>query len=111
VVRVAGVGSTRPVASVHVNVMGKVPVVGKVMSPGFCAVVGGATPLKFQAKVKGWSPSASTQCPCNVTDVLGGMIRSAPGESITLRGGVFVVARSAWAAARAPTTPNPKLLS
>ena len=30
-VRVAGTGSTRPVASVHVNVMGKTPAVGKVM--------------------------------------------------------------------------------
>src|SRR5712691_10794071 len=78
-VRVAGAGSTRPVASVHVNVMGKAPAVGKVISPGFCTVVGGATPLKFQAKVKGWSPSASTQFPCNVTEVLRGMIRSAPG--------------------------------
>jgi hypothetical protein len=53
IVRVAGVGSTRPVASVHVKVMGKAPEVGKVRSPGFCTVVGGATPLKFQAKVKG----------------------------------------------------------
>jgi hypothetical protein len=62
-VRVAGAGSTPPVASVHVNVTGKTPGVGKVMSPGFCTVVDGATPLKFQAKVKGWFPSASTQFP------------------------------------------------
>src|SRR5262249_53826894 len=38
-VRVAGAGSTSPVASVHANVMGKTPEVGKVMSPGFCTVV------------------------------------------------------------------------
>src|SRR6266581_4676836 len=62
-VRVAGMGSTRPVASVQVKVMGKAPMVGKVMAPGLWTVEGGATPLKSQAKVKGWSPSASTQFP------------------------------------------------
>src|SRR5262245_50748064 len=44
-VRVAGAGSMPPVASVHVNVMGNTPEVGKAMSPGFCTVVGGAAPL------------------------------------------------------------------
>jgi hypothetical protein len=62
-VRVAGMGCARPVASVQVKVMGKVPAVGKGMAPGFWTVEGEATPLKSQAKVKGWSPSASTQFP------------------------------------------------
>jgi len=62
-VRIAGEGSVRPVASVQVKVMAKVPTVRKGMAPGFWRVEGGAAPLKFQAKVKGWSPSASTQFP------------------------------------------------
>ena len=52
-VRVAGMGSTRPVASVQVKVMRKTPAVGKVMAPGFWTVVRGIIPLKSQAKVKG----------------------------------------------------------
>jgi hypothetical protein len=60
-IRTAGLESVRPLASVQVKTMGKLPAVGKVIAPGFCTVAGGATPLKSQTTVKAWSPAADTQ--------------------------------------------------
>src|SRR5262249_14509966 len=46
-IRTAGLGSARPLASVQVKTMGKLPAVGKVIAPGFCTVAAGATPLRY----------------------------------------------------------------
>src|SRR5262245_51142700 len=66
-VRVAGVGSAAPRASMQVKVTVKVPAVVNVTGPGLVPITSGASLPKVHRAVKGVVWSGSIQAPWNVT--------------------------------------------
>ncbi len=86
-VRVAGVASARPWASVTAKLTVKVPAVAKVSAPGSSAVEG-ATPEapKSHRYVSGRSPSGSLPVPAKLTVSPAVIVGEPTGASIVLSG-------------------------